>query len=251
MHTTKILTSADFIFTVDGHKASLEDVFPGFNKHDRIGVVVRRSGGATGASSLLMAAITRFYDFHRSRLGNEQGSLRIYPECFVFHAGERHGNYRQIDVWPPHREVVVEDDPEQILEAINDRGVTRLLVEDGTPSSATFLRETISSAEQRIVSALAYSPTGRVDQADVTVMINSVAEGYVLAALDESKKLSEDVEKLQRGRQTLLSDGHVTETYRRIELSDAIRMLSRSSGPGPTTRRFIAESHPNAPQHVP
>jgi len=79
----------------------------------------------------------------------------------------------------------------------------------------------------------------------------SAAEGYVLAALDESKELSEVVEKLQRGRQALRSDGRVTETYRRIELSDAIRMLTRSSGPEPTTRRFIAESHPNAPQHLP
>lgn len=250
MHTREILTSADFAFTVRGHEASLEDVFPGFNEHDRIGVVARSPGGATGASSLLMAAITRFYDFHRSRLGNERGNLRIYPEYFVFHVSARHGNYRQIDVWPPHREVVVEDDPEQMLEAINDRGVTRLLVEDATPSSATFLRETITSAEQRLVSALAYSPTGRVDRADVTVMSDSAAEGCVLAALDESKKLSEDVETLQRGRQTLLSDGRVTETYRRIELSDAIRMLTRSSGPGPTMRRFIAEAHPNASQHV-
>jgi hypothetical protein len=251
VHATEILTSADFAFTVGGHKAFLEDVFPRSNEHDRIGVVVRWSGGATGASSLLMAAMTRFYDFHRSRLGNERGNLRIYPECFVFHIGERRGNYRRMDVWPPHREVVVEDDPEQILEAINDRGVTRLLVEDATPSSTTFLRETISSTGQRIVSALAHSPTGRVDQADVTVMSSSAAEGYVLAALDESKGLSEDVEKLQRGRQTLLSDGRVTETYRRIARSDAIRMLPRSFGPGPTTRRFIAESHPNAPQHLP
>lgn len=250
MHTSEVLTSAGFAFTVAGHKASLESVFPRFNEHDRIGVVVRSPGGATGASSLLMAAITRFYDFHRSRLGNGRGNLRIYPEYFVFHVAACHGNHRQIDVWPPHREVVVEDDPEQILEAINDRGVTRLLVEDATPSSATFLRETISSAEQRIVSALAYSPTGRVDQADVDVTSNSAAEGYVLAALDESRESSEDVGRLQRGRQTLLSDGRVTETYRRIELSDAIRMLTRSSGPGPTTRRFIAESHPNAPQRV-
>lgn len=251
MHTREVLTSADFAFTVGGIKASLEDIFPGFDERDRIGIVVRSPGGATGASSLLMAAITRFYDFHRSRLGNERGSLRIYPEYFVFYVRARHGDHRQIDVWLPHREVVVEDDPEQILEAINDRGVTRLLIEDATPSSATFLRETVSSAEQRIVSALAYSPTGRVDQADVTVTGNSAAEGYVLAALDESKELSRDVEKLQRGRRTLLSDGRVTETYRRIELSDAIRMLTLSSGPGPTTRRFIAEAHPNAPQHVP
>ncbi|MEH7378314.1 hypothetical protein [Neobacillus drentensis] len=93
-------------------------------------------------------------------------------------------NHSWMDIWPPHKEVVVEDDPEQILEAINDRGITRLLVEDISPSSATFLRETISSAQHRIVSALANSPTGRVDQADITVISCSAAEENVLDSLD-------------------------------------------------------------------
>jgi hypothetical protein len=218
----------------------LEAILPGFNEKDRIGVVVRQPGGGMGASALLMSALTRFYDFHRPNLGDEPGKLRIYPEFFVFHIGKRHMNHSWMDVWPPHKEVVVEDDPEQILEAINDRGITRLVVEDIAPSSATFLRETISSAKLRIVSALAYSPTGRVDRADVRIMSCSAAEANVLDSLKRSEELSEEVkEQLRQGRKLLLINGRVTETYRQIEPTDAIHMLTQSTEPGPTTRSYM------------
>ncbi|MFD4932569.1 hypothetical protein ACFWMS_27665 [Peribacillus butanolivorans] len=240
MHTIDTLSYADFNFVIDGHRATLEDILPGFNENDRIGVVVLQPGGGMGASGLLMSALTRFYDFHRPRLGDEPGKLRIYPEFFVFHIGTRHMNHSWMDVWPPHKEVVVEDDPEQILEAINDRGITRLLVEDIKPSSATFLRETTSSAKHRIVSALAYSATGRVDKADVRITSCSVAEGYVMDSLNRSEELSAEVkEQLRQGRKPLLVDGRVTETYRRIELSDALLMLTQSTVPGPTTRNYM------------
>ncbi|MEW9672554.1 hypothetical protein [Ammoniphilus sp. 3BR4] len=247
MHSTKIISSADFSFTLDGHLASLEDVFPGLHTQDRIGVVVRRPGGATGASGLLMATIARFYDSYRSKIGNEIGKLRIYPECFIFHVGKSHGNHADMDIWPPHREVVVEDDPEKILEAINDRGITRLIVEDTPPLSAKFLRETISSAEHRIISTLAYSATGRVKKADVSVTISRTIENYVLNTLSLSKELLEEdeFEHMLRIREGLALNG-VTETYRRIHLSDAIRMLSLSSKPGPDTLRIISISAPNA-----
>lgn len=217
----------DFAFTIDGNQGVLEDIFPGFNKNDRIGIVVRRPGGGVGASGLLMAAITRFYDFYRPLLGNEPGKLRIYPDFFIFHIGKRHMNHYWMDIWPPHKEVVTEDEPELILEAINDRGITRLLVEEAVPSPQTFLRETISSAEHRIVSALTYSPTGRVDHGDVSIISCSEVEGYVLSSLKMSEELSDVARKqLKTERIGLVSDGRVMETYRRIEPTDAILMLT-------------------------
>ena len=158
MHTINTLSYVDFDSQVESQGASLEDIFFGFNKNDRIGVVVRQPGGGMGASVLLLSALTRFYDFHRSLLSDEPGKLRIYPKFFVFHVGQcSHMNHSWMDIWPPHKEVLVEDDPEQILEAINDRCITRLLVEDMEPVSPTFLRETLSSAQFRIVSDLEYS----------------------------------------------------------------------------------------------
>lgn len=241
MHTIHIMGYTDFNFEVEGYTSSLEEIFPGFNMNDRIGVVVRQAGGGMGASALLMSALTRFYDFHRPLLGDEPGKLRIYPENFIFHVGKRHMNHSWMDIWPPHKEVVVEDDPEQILEAINDRGITRLLVEDITPSSTTFLRETVSSAQHRIISALVYSPTGRVNQADIKIVSCSAAEENVLDSLDRSQELSNELkEQLRRSRQSLYIDGRVTETYRRIEVSDALKMLTNNKEQGITTSSYMA-----------
>jgi hypothetical protein len=241
MHTINIMSYSDFDFELNGRTSSLEEIFPGFNENDRIGVVVRQAGGGMGASALLMSALTRFYDFNRSILGDEPGRLRIYPENFVFHVGQRHMDHSWMDIWPPHKEVVVGDDPEEILEAINDRGITRLLVEEIEPVSPTFLRETISSAKHRIVTALAYSPSGRVLQGDIKITSCKAAEDNVLDSLDRSDELSEEVkERLRRERQSLYVDGRITETYRRIEPSDAFRMLTETTEHGPSTKKTIA-----------
>lgn len=226
MHTTKVLNSLDFTIKINGQACVLEDIFPHFNKNDRLGIVVRRPGGGVGASGLLMAAITRFYDFYRPLLGNEPDKLRIYPDFFIFYVGKRHLNYYWLDIWPTHKEVILEDDPELILEAINDRGITRLLVEDTLPSNKSYLRETISSAESRIVSTLVYSAGGRVDNGDLSIESCSDVEGYVQSTFKISEELTVDVLKqLVMERKALVSNGRVTETYRRIKPSDAILML--------------------------
>lgn len=240
MHTIYSMSYPDFDFEIEGQKASLEEIFPGFNQIDRIGVVVRQPGGGMGASALIMSALTRFYDFHRPNLGDEPGKLRIYPEFFVFHVGKPHMNHSWMDVWPPHKEVVVEDDPEQILEAINDRGITRLIVEDINPIKPIFLPETFSSAKLRIVSALAYSPTGRVDYPDVKITSCQAAEENVLDSLKRSKELSKEIkEQLRLGRQQLFVNGRIVETYRRIEPAEALHMLTENTEPGPTTRSYM------------
>lgn len=240
MHTINMMSYEDFDFEINGKRVLLEDIFPGFNERDRIGVVVRQAGGGLGASALLMAALTRFYDFHRPKLGDEQGKLRIYPENFVFHVGEFHMNHSWMDIWPPHKEVLVEDDSEQILEAINDRGITRLLVEDIKPSSVTILRETLSSAKHRIVSALAYSPTGRVAQPDVKIISCPAAERCVYDSMTRTEGLLEQVSKeLKQRRQNLLADGRVIETYRTILPIEAVHMLTENKNLGATTQSYI------------
>jgi hypothetical protein len=257
MHTTNHIRSSDFEFMINGRAATFHDIFPDFNRHDRIGVVVRQTGGGIGASALIMAAMARFYDFYREKLGHNPDQLRIYPEFYIFHVGKRHMDHYWMDIWPPHKEVEVTDEPEQILEAINDRGISRLLVQDAksvpvislsksipnneiNPSAAIFLRETISSAEHRILTSLAYSPSGRTAQADILVKSCEAAEHYVTTSINSSVGLSaQQREQLLSGRQALLSEGRITETYRRISLFEAFGMLTHSTKISPTTRRYI------------
>lgn len=179
MHTTA-LRSDEFAITVDGRPASLEDVFPGFDEHDRLGVVIHDELGAAGAGTLILAAVTGFYD----RLRAEGQPFFAYADYFAFHVGGDHGSLRKLDVWPPHKEVVLANNAEQILEAINDRGVTRLLVPDNDrPTAVTFARETLHSAQRRIRTALVYSPAGQTPGADVLVRGSAHSDAYIDAML--------------------------------------------------------------------
>jgi hypothetical protein len=136
-----------------------------------------------------------------------------------------------IDIWPDHKEVVVPDDGERLLEAINDRGITRLLVPDDEPGEVDLRRHTRSSAENRIVTALVYSPSGRVRDADVIVRANEVTERYVNAVLDESTDVAADTRAaIRAARAELATDGRPTESYRRIELAEAFSLLVSARG---------------------
>jgi hypothetical protein len=183
MHTTA-LRSDEFTITVAGRPASLHDVFPGFTEHDRLGIVIHEQLGAAGAGSLILAAVTAFYDGLRAS-GEE---FFAYADYFAFHVGADHGTLRKLDVWPPHKEVVVANDAERILEAINDRGVTRLLVPDALPPGAEpaepdLDRETRHSAQRRIRTALVYSPSGRTRDADVLVRGSAHSDAFIDAML--------------------------------------------------------------------
>jgi hypothetical protein len=221
MHTATELASSDFAIEIAGQPASLQDVFEGFSDRDRLGVVVRRPCGATGASALILAAVTAFYDVQRRRHGPE--GFFIYPDYFLFHVGERWGDHGMLDVWPSHKEVVVDkESSEELLRAVNDRAVTRLLVDDCEPRNQAFERESLASARDRIVSALAYSAEGRVADPDVTVTGNRVTESYVDAVIDGSERSRGDI-KAARGR--VRQDGIPTETYRRLSLDEALARL--------------------------
>jgi hypothetical protein len=244
MHSSRELRSSSFEVRVDGRPAGIPDLFDGFGEQDRLGVVMSRPCGAVGASALIAATITAFYDFHRAR-GDD---FFVYPDYYLFHVGRPLGDHARLDVWPRRKEVVVGEDPQEILEAIDDRGITRLVVEDGEPADATLEDEVVASARGRIGTCLAYSPAGRVEDADVEIAGNPVTEGYVEAILDPETRVARlraegstdriasiesrigEVERdvrlrILRERGALLRDGVPVETYRRIALDEALGLL--------------------------
>jgi hypothetical protein len=262
MHSSRELRSSSFEVRVDGRPARLQDVFAGFGEQDRLGVVMGRPCGAVGASALITATITAFYDFHRAR-GPE---FFVYPDYYLFHVGRPLGDHARLDVWPRRKEVVVGDEPQAILEAIDDRAITRLVVEDGEPAEVPLDDEVVASARGRIRTCLAYSPAGRVADADVEIAGNPVTEGYVEAILDPEGRIArlraeaeatdpadtrrsgalgariaaiegrlDEVDRdvrarILRARSDLLRDGVPVETYRRIGLDEALGLVgSRAS----------------------
>lgn len=213
MHTSHVLSSGDFQITVDGRPASLADVLPGFDEHTRLGIVVTEDGAGAGASSLILAAVTGFYD----RLRATEVDFFAYADFFAFHVGRPRGTLRQLDVFPEHKEPVVQDDDEAILRAVNDRGVTHLLVPDHAVARSTTLgRDTRHSAQRRIRAAIAYSPDGRTARRDVDITAPPEAEEFVTAMLGRPRALA-------------APDGRTRETFRRLTVDDALGMLTMAA----------------------
>jgi hypothetical protein len=229
-----------------GREASIEELFPSFSEHDRLGLVMRRPCGAVGASALIAATITAFYDIQRSR----GPDFFVYPDYYLFHVGGPLGDHARLDIWPRRKEVVVDDDPDRILEAIDDRAISRLVVEAGAGGNGELDAEALASARRRIVSCLAYSPSGRVEGGDVRIASNEVTEGYVDAILDPEARMerlraegpdgaarantialragevpAEVRAGIKRARADLVEGGVPVETYRRLELDEALALL--------------------------
>jgi hypothetical protein len=226
VHTTTDLSTSSFAIQVDGSSGDIRSVFAGFSDRDRLGAVVREPCGAVGASTLILAAVTAFYDVWKAR-SNE---FFIYLDYFLFHAGRCFGDHGQLDIWPSHKEVVVDDDAEQLLRAINDRGVTRLLVPGRAPrhgdQHSKLERASLASAHNRILTALAYDASGRVAGGNVRLVGNDVTEHYVQAVIGRSATMLEfDRSALEARRRDLHEGGSPVETYRRIDLHDALLLL--------------------------
>jgi hypothetical protein len=246
MHSSRELGSDSFEISVGGRRGALADLFEGFSEDDRLGVIVRRPCGAVGASALICATITGFYEFQRAR----SDDFFVYPEYYLFHAGGPHGDHARLDVFPRRKEPVVADEPEALLEALNERAITRLVVEDGEPGEAEYDRAELASARARLATCLAYSAFGRVPDADVRITGNEVTEGYVEAILDPGSRMArlragdegeraladaiarragevapELRAEVAAARAELIEDGRPVETYRRIGVDEALALL--------------------------
>jgi hypothetical protein len=246
MHSSRELRSDSFEIDVAGSRVALTGLFEGFGEQDRLGVVVRGPCGAVGASALICATITVFYDIQRAR----GGEFFVYPDYFLFHVGGPHGDHARLDVFPARKELVVGEEPQALLVAINDRGITRLVVEDGAPGGSDLDPGEVASARGRIATCLAYSAAGRVPRADVRIAGNDITEGYVEAILDPESRMArlragDDADRaradaiamragevpaelrapIAAARAELLEDGRPVETYRRLDLDEALALL--------------------------
>src|SRR5262245_7080336 len=114
MHTAPQLDVSQFAISRHGRQATRADLLPDWTPYDRLGVVVTESFGAVGASHLIQLAITAFYDVRPERRAARLDGVdprAIYPEIYLFHVGEVHGDHSSFDFWPARKEVLVEDDP--------------------------------------------------------------------------------------------------------------------------------------------
>jgi hypothetical protein len=266
MHTATQLDRSLFEVTCDGTASSREELLPDWAPHDRLGIVVTEPFGGIGASQLIQLAITAFYDVRPSRRGrvrSEYGQAQpngCYPDIYLFHAGGPHGDHSWFDFWPARKEVFVARHARAMLDAINDRAITRLAVPDGEPTPVQHELQESGAARDRIVTALAYSATGRVDnptfqvaglsertEANVKNILDPkrhYTEGYAEQAartqidpelelrdwsVRNRARMHEAAESLDvaRARRAAIrnANGFGVESYRSITVNDALEML--------------------------
>jgi hypothetical protein len=192
MHTARQLHSSQFRVTHLGRSATREDLLPDWTPFDRLGVIVTEPFGALGASHLIQLAITAFYDARPTRrAGRAVGDdpRAIYPEIFLFHVGGAHGDHSAFDFWPARKEVFVQSDARLVLDAINDRAITRLAVPDKDFVKVAHEHKEPAAARDRIATALAYCATGRVRRADWEITgCDRRTEANVTLVLDPDKR---------------------------------------------------------------
>lgn len=259
MHTARQLKASLFEIDVDGKRVDLDGLLPNWHCHDRFGIVVTEPLGSLGASLLIQAAITTFYDYRRAH--RKVGA--VYPEIYLFHVGGHWGDHSTLDFWPPRKEVFVADDPREVVMAINDRGITRLAV-SGEPGAIAHVDwqdngKERTTARERITSTFCYAPGGDVGGADVRISAtSSVTEENISAILDPQAILSaagpgdtradpvmrqylgvvrersnEIPAPLRAGiagrRRQRIEAGGLSESYRRISFNEALRLLTTSA----------------------
>ncbi|MFV3076033.1 hypothetical protein [Niveispirillum fermenti] len=264
MHVATLLKPEMFDVEIDGMAASIAGLFPDWHVHDRFGLVIDEAFGGIGATHLLQAAMTAFYAVRPSRRDI------VYPEIYAFHVGRGHGAHAPYDFWPARREVILTTtDPRDVLDAINDRGITRLAVPDRPPAAVEHRPKEGEAAQDRIASAFLYSATGRVAAPDVTITgrdrrtefnpnqtlrplarprppaeagrpmpasarpVKEADDSYTRWLVERDGDVSDaDRARARSRREDLKQDGLARETYRRIKVEDALLRLAPTGAAG-------------------
>lgn len=164
MHTLDQLSIMQFDLRINGEPVAIDQLLQ-WGSHDRLGVVMTEPFGALGASMAIQLAIASYFDFD----GGVRRGRGHYAEIYLFHVGGRWGDFSLYDFWPARREVFVENDPKQVLGAINSHGITHLLVPDGVQDIVEHDFKEPEGAFERLKVCLAYGADGMVADADVEI----------------------------------------------------------------------------------
>src|SRR5262245_50520817 len=117
MHTATYLSRSTISAELAGDAIAVDQVFPGWGEHDRLGIVVESAYGIVGASLLIQIAAFLFYDVRPQR----RDAVKRYPELYAFLIDRPMGDLAMFDFYPRRREVIVPREPDAVLDAINDR----------------------------------------------------------------------------------------------------------------------------------
>jgi hypothetical protein len=258
VHTATQLADECFDIDAAGRPASVDEIMD-WRRGDRFGIVVTEPLGGLGASLLIQAAVTAFWNEFRRSESWPPTYGEIYPDLMVFHVGRGWGELSSFDFWPEDREVVVEAGPAELLRAVGLHAITHLAVPEGREIEHDHRAPQLGPVQRRLRDGFVYSPSGRVGRANLSISAsNARAQENVWAALhpreaaaafeeefgdDPEFRRYEQVAR-QRGdevpdeqrleiearRRDLVSDGRTLETYRTSAFDETLRLLNAAAG---------------------
>ena len=168
MHSSN-LRGTDFKIAKNGAAISHNEYFRGLSNRDRLGILAPNGIEGVGAVAIIMAHVTAFYDTYRTA-GDD---FFAYPNYYSFQSARPLASYTMLDIWPPHKDVWVENNPVDLLNGINDRAINILLLPDGAPTDPSYERPQLESALRTIETCYLYSADGEITDADLTIEVDS------------------------------------------------------------------------------
>jgi hypothetical protein len=220
MHTQTQFRESSFDVKFEDGEGGLDRLFPDWVPLDRFGIVIDSPLGGVGATHLIQLAMALYYSAIPARR-----TMDIYPEIYAFHVGRDYGSFLHFDFYPPRREIFVPDEPEAMLTALNDRGITRLAVPEGFAVSGEGRLKDLVSLGDLLKTVLEYSASGRVANADVTVTgldrRTEANAAKTLSALDPPPAVARPVRKQRRPFKESDPEFDVYEAKRALALTQA------------------------------
>ncbi len=220
MHGAK-LRDTDFEISVNGISLPLANYFSDYANTKRLGVVAPNRFEGVGATNLIMAHVTAFYDCYRA----VSEDFFAYPDYFSFQTIEPLARYTMFDIWPDHKNVLIGDNHQARLSAITDRAINILLVPEGPAKDREYDEIQLAATERLIDICYIYSANGSVQDPDVVIrckkdplaewaqaVFDSVDEDQSQAAAAEWKATHSNSETLE-------------QTYRRISPQEALLLI--------------------------
>ena len=229
MHTAFELKKRMFQVTLEGQEVDPYG-FLDWGPLDRLGVIIDRPVGALGAGLMILLAACAFYDTP----GKKRRQRPLYPEIYLFHSGGPWGVFTNFDFWPDHKEIFLPNDPTEVLRAVNNRGITHLLVVDQPASAVDHRFKEPEAALDRIKHCWAYGANGSATHADIVI---KASDASVLENYDGVLEIDQFLATVAAGDKKLLRVGSKTdeENSRSYELSN---------------QRMARELDKNAPSHI-
>ena len=219
MHSS-FLRGSDFRITLQREAVPHERFFRDLSATDRVGVFAPGGLDGLGASLLLLAHTTAFYDRYR-----ESGSeFFAYPDYFTFQRRTPTASYSMLDVWPGHKNVTVPEDAGGTLDAILDRAINVLVVPAGTAGNAEFAPVQMASARRTIRRCYTYSSTGSTERPTLAVACGRAEPAEWARAVIES--LPPDDSAVRSHWLRVVTGGSIPEqSFGEVPLEQALALI--------------------------